>query len=186
MASTRVEDFRLGAWLPYWLSVDDLIAFLAALAVLVAFIAIWQALRGREAFERRFARIAQHRRNLRQAAIETRPSRPRMTAATVMRAVVTRLNLLRSQHAQAARMLLARAGMRSGQAVVRYLFARLSLPFVFGLAVLIDNSGPHLLPIPEHLRFVAALGGAVIGFYAPDAFLKNLERFPIRLRNRRC
>jgi tight adherence protein C len=173
MPSTRVEDFRLEDWLPYWLSVDDLIAFLAALAVLVAFAAVWQALRGRKAFERRFARIAQHRRNLRQAAIETRPSRPRMTAANVMRAVVTRLNLLRSQHAQAARMLLARAGMRSGQAVVRYLFARLSLPFVFGLAVLIDNSGPHLLPIPEHLRLVGALGGAVLGFYAPDAFLKN-------------
>ena len=61
MGSTRVEDFRLEAWLPYWLSVDDLIAVLAALAVLVAFVAVWQALRGRKPFERRFARIAQHR-----------------------------------------------------------------------------------------------------------------------------
>jgi hypothetical protein len=95
MPSTRVEDFRLEDWLPYWLSADDLIAGLAALAVLVACLAIWQALRGREAFERRFARIAQHRRNLRRNAIETRPSRPRMTAATVMQAVVVRLDLLR-------------------------------------------------------------------------------------------
>jgi tight adherence protein C len=173
MPSTRVEDFRLEDWLPYWLSADDLIAGLAALAVLVACLAIWQALRGREAFERRFARIAQHRRNLRQAAVEARRSRPRMTAAGVMRAVVTRFNLLRSQHAQRARLLLAQAGIRSNQALVRYLFARLSLPFVFGLVVLIDNSGPHLLPIPEHLRLVAALGGAVLGFYAPDMFLRN-------------
>src|SRR3954452_543646 len=153
MASTRVEDFRLEDWLPYWLSADDLIAGLAALAVLVACVAVWQALRGREAFERRFARIVQHRRDLRQNAVETRPSRPQMTAATVMRAVVTRLNLLRSQHAQAARTLLARAGIRSNQAVVRYLFARLSAPFVFGLAILADQSaGPHLLPIPDYLR----------------------------------
>lgn len=173
MPSTRIEDFRLEDWLPYWLGTDDLIAGLAALAVLVAFVAIWQALRGREAFERRFARIVQYRRNLRQNAVETRQSRPRMTAASIMRAVVTRLNLLRSQHAQNARMLLARAGIRSNQAVVRYLFARLSLPFAFGLAVLIDNSGPHLLPVPEHLRSVAALCGAVLGFYAPDTFLKN-------------
>jgi tight adherence protein C len=86
---------------------------------------------------------------------------------------VTRLNLLRSHHAQRARTLLARAGMRSNEAMVRYLFARLSMPFVFGLGVLADNSGPHLLPIPEHLSLVAALGGAVLGFYAPDAFLKN-------------
>jgi tight adherence protein C len=172
--STRVEDFRLEDWLPYWLSVDDLIAGLASLAVLVAFVAVWQALRGREAFDRRFARIAMQRLSLRQAALDTRASRQRMTAAKLMSAVVTRLNLLRSQHAQAARRLLARAGIRSNEAMVRYLFARLSLPFAFGLGVLVDASGPNLLPVPENLRLFAALGGAVLGFYAPDVFLKNL------------
>ena len=44
--STRVEDFRLEDWLPYWISADDLIAALAALAMLVAFVAVYQALRG--------------------------------------------------------------------------------------------------------------------------------------------
>src|SRR3954447_18303295 len=173
MPSIRVEDFRLEDWLPYWLSVDDLIAGLASLAVLVAFVAVWQALRGREAFDRRFARIAMQRQSLRQAALDTRSSRPRMTAAKLMSAVVTRLNLLRSQHAQAARRLLARAGIRSNEAMVSYLFERLSLPFAFGLGVLADSSGPGLLPIPENLRLFAALGGAVLGFYAPDTFLKN-------------
>ena len=173
MRSTRVEDFRLEDWLPYWLSADDLIAGLAALAVLVALVAIWQALRGPDAFDRRFARIAMQRQGLREAALGTRPPRPRMTAAGLMSAAVTRLNLLRSQHAQAARTLLARAGIRSSEAMVRYLFARLAMPFVFGLGVLADGSGPQLLPIPEHLRLFAALGGAVLGFYAPDTFLKN-------------
>src|SRR4051794_40345288 len=173
MGSTRVEDFRLEAWLPYWLSVDDLIAALAALAVLVALVAIWLALRGPDAFDRRFARIAMQRHGLREAAIGTRPPRPRMTAAGLMSATVIRLNLLRSQHAQAARTLLARAGIRSSEAMVRYLFARLSMPFVFGLGVLADGSGPQLLPIPDHLRLFAAFGGAVLGFYAPDTFLKN-------------
>jgi len=45
MTSTRVEDFKLEDWLPYWISPNDFLAFLAALAVLVAFLAIWQALR---------------------------------------------------------------------------------------------------------------------------------------------
>jgi tight adherence protein C len=173
MPSTRVADFRLEDWLPYWLSADNLIAALAALAVLVAFVAVWQALRGSDPFERRFARIATQRQSLRQAAIETRPSRPRMTAASLMSEVVTRFDLLRSQHAQHARTLLARAGIRSHEAMVRYLFARLSLPFAFGFGVLADGSGPLLLPIPEHLRLLAGLGGAVLGFYAPDMFLKN-------------
>jgi tight adherence protein C len=173
MPSTRIEDFRPQDWLPYWLSIDDAIAGLAALAVLVACVAVWQALRGREAFERRFARVVQQRRNLRQVALATRPSRPRTTAASLMSMIVTRLNLLRSRHAQNARTLLARAGIRSNQAVVRYLFARLSMPFAFGLAVLAERSGPRLIPIPQHLYLLAALGGALFGFYAPDIFLKN-------------
>jgi tight adherence protein C len=173
MGSTRVEDFRLEAWLPYWLSADDSIAALAGLAVLVALVAIWQALRGPDAFDRRFARIAMQRYGLREAAIGPRSPRPRMTAAGLMTATVTRLDLLRSRHAHAARTLLARAGIRSSEAMVRYLFARLAMPFVFGLGVVADGAGPQILPIPEHLSLFAALGGAILGFYAPDTFLKN-------------
>ncbi len=39
--STRVADFRLQDWLPWWLGVDDLIGALAALAVLVALIGVY-------------------------------------------------------------------------------------------------------------------------------------------------
>ena len=153
MPSTRIDNFRPEDWLPYWLSVDELIAGLAALAVLVAFVAVWHALRGREAFDRRFARIALQREGLREAVLGARPAPSSTTAAGLMNAVVMRLNLLRSQHAQAARSLLARAGIRSNEGMVRYFFARLSMPFVFGLGILGDASGPQLLPIPENLSY---------------------------------
>ena len=55
-----------------------------------------------------------------------------------MNNVVTHLNLLRSKHAQDARMLLARAGIRSNEAMIRYLFARLAMPFVFGALVVAE------------------------------------------------
>ena len=174
MHSTRVEDFRLEDWLPYWLSADDLIAGLAALAVLVAALAVLQALRGRNPFERRYTQIAQRRETLRAAAVDVRPGRQRMTAASFMSEVVTRLNLLRSQHAHDARMLLAQAGMRSNESMIRYLFARLAMPFVFGAVVIADSYGAHLLPIPESFRTFGALGAAVLGFFAPDVFIKNL------------
>jgi tight adherence protein C len=177
MQSTRVEDFRLEDWLPYWLSADQLIAGLAALAVLVACLAIWQALSGRNPFERRYTEIAQRRDSLRQAALDTkRRGRQPVTAASLMNAIVTRLNLLRSQHAQDARMLLAQAGMRSNEAMIRYLFARLAMPFVFGAIVMADTYGARLLPIPEHLRMFAAFGAAVLGFFATDVFIKDLVK----------
>lgn len=174
MHSTRVEDFRLEDWLPYWLSADDLIAALAALAVLVAVLAVYQALRGTNPFERRYAMVAQRRESLRAVALEPRRGRQRMSAAGFMTDVVTRLNLLRTQHAHDARMLLAQAGMRSNEVMIRYLFARVAMPFVFAGVVVLDSYGAQILPIPDSMRTFAALGAAVLGFFAPDVFIKNL------------
>jgi tight adherence protein C len=90
-----------------------------------------------------------------------------------MRAAVTRLNLLRSRHASEARLLLARAGMRSPDAMIAFLFARLSLPSILGIATLMDSSLLALLPVPHEFRFVPAIGAAFLGFYAPRIYLTN-------------
>jgi len=174
MHSTRVEDFRLEDWLPYWISPDDLIAGLAALAMLIAALAVYQALRGTNPFERRYAMVAQRRESLRAVALEPRRGRQRMSAAGFMQEVVSRLNLLRSTRAHDARMLLAQAGMRSNEVMIRYLFARVAMPFVFAGIVVLDSYGAKMLPVPESMRMFAALGAAVLGFFAPDVFIKNL------------
>jgi len=174
MHSNRVEDFSLADWLPAWISPNDLIAALAALAVLVAFLALWQALRGRDPFARRYVAISQRRESLRQQALDQRRTRQRLTAAGLMNEIVTRLNLVRSRRAHEVRMTLAQAGMRSNEAVIRYLFARLALPFVFGALVLADSYSTHMLPIPDNLRGFVAIGAAVFGFFAPDVFIRNL------------
>jgi tight adherence protein C len=174
MSSTKVVDFKLAEWLPYWLGADDLIGGLTALAVLVALVALYNALRANNAFERRFAQIAQRKESLRRAALDSGRRRPRMEAAGLMTEAVTRLNLLRSHHATEARALLARAGFRTSEAMVRYLFARASMPLVFASAMVADSYGAHVLPIPPEFRWVAALGAAVLGFFAPGVFMKNL------------
>lgn len=174
MHSNRVEDFSLADWLPAWIGPNDLIAGLAALAVLIAFFAVWQALRGRDPFARRYTAISQRRDTLRQQALDVKRNRQRMTTAGMMSEIVTRLNLVRSRRAHDVRMTLAQAGMRSNEAMVRYLFARLALPFVFGAFVLFDSYGTHILPIPDNLRGFAAIGAAVLGFFAPDVFLRNI------------
>ena len=175
-ASTKIEDFKLEDWLPAWISPNDFLAFLAALAVLVAFLAIWQALRAPDPFARRYAQVMHRREGLRQEMLQAnRPRRAgRVSAAGAMSDVVTRLNLLRSQHAADARMLLAQAGMRSNEAMIRYLFARLAMPFVFGALVLFDSYTTHLIPIPGDYRIFTALGAAVLGFFSPGVFIGNM------------
>jgi len=90
-----------------------------------------------------------------------------------MRQAVTHLNLLRSRHAAEARNMLARAGIRSREAVVRYLFAQISLPFAFGAAISADSQFLHLLPLPRGLGFLPGVVAVLIGFYAPRTYLKN-------------
>lgn len=173
MNSTRVADFQLDDWLPHWLPPDILIGGLAAFSVLIAFLAIWQALRVYDPFERRFAEITQRRGSLKHAALDAKRRRRTVNTSNVMGDFVGRLNLLRSNHAAEARKLLAQAGLRSQEAMVRYLFARITLPLGFAVAVLLDSYSAHLLPIPPNMTTMAALGAAVLGFYGPGIFLKN-------------
>jgi len=174
MSSTRVVDFNLQEWLPRWLSVDDLISGLAALAMLAACVAIYNAMRSHNPFERRFAAIAQRKESLRRTVLDGQRRRPRMEAAGLMSEAVKRLNLLRSKHATDARKLLTQAGLRSREAMIRYLFARLTLPLLLAAAMFADYYGAQLLPIPERFRLAAIAAAAFAGFFAPGVYIKNL------------
>jgi len=58
--------------------------------------------------------------------------------------------------------------------MVGYLFARITLPFVFGIVLLADANVFHQLPIPPKFGFVAPMVGVLFGFYAPIIYLRNV------------
>ncbi len=169
-----IQDFRFSDLLPRNMRPEDLIPLLAGLAMLAVCFAVWNALRVSRSYERRFAQVVQRRDSLRQDAIATRSSRQRLTAAGFMSEAVKRLNLMRSKHATDARALLAQAGMRGRDATVRYLFARISMPFIAAFAVVSDSYALHLLPIPPAFEMAAAMMAGVFGFFAPGMYIKNL------------
>ncbi len=173
MRSTRLQDFDIADWLPAGVGLDNAIAVLAALAVLVTLLAMWQVLRPKNAFERRLDQVVERKEALRQSALAARRGRQRTNAIGLMRETVTRLNLLRSKHAAEARDMLAQAGIRSRDAMVGYLFARVSLPFLFGIAMLVDGNVSHLFPIPPTLGFLPPMAGVLFGFYVPKIYLRN-------------
>ena len=173
MKPIQPQDLEISRWLPSGIGLDDMIAGLAALATLATAFALWHALRPKGAFERRLAQIIESREGMRRQAVAARPRRQLPRTVGLMRAAVTRLNLLRSQHAAEARLLLARAGLRSPDAMIAFLFAQLSLPMLFAVAMLVDSSILDVLPLPHELRFVPAVGAALLGFYAPKLYLRN-------------
>jgi len=173
MRSTRVQDFQIADWLPPGVGLDDIIVLLASLATLAMFFAMWQALRPSSPFERRLEQIVNRKETLRQSALANRRSPHRRSPVGLMREAVTRLNLLRSRHAAEARLMLARAGIRSQDAMVKFLFAQISLPFVFGTLALLNTHVLHLIPVPPQFGFVPAVAGVLFGFYAPKIYLRN-------------
>ncbi|HEY1798463.1 MAG TPA: type II secretion system F family protein [Stellaceae bacterium] len=168
------DKFDLDRYLPYGVNTADVIALLAAIAVLAAVLAVWNALRASSPFERRFADIVHRKESLRQTALAPRRQREKLTPAGLMHEAVKRLNLMRSKHATEARTLLMQAGLRSRDAMVRYLFARLCLPLVCAMLEMADAYTIHLLPIPAQFRFLGALGAAFVGYMAPTTVLRNI------------
>ena len=69
--------------------------------------------------------------------------------------------------------MLARAGFRSQDAMVAYLFAQISLPFLFGVAMVADTNLLRLMPLPAQLNFAPALAAVLLGFYGPKIYLRN-------------
>ena len=59
---------------------------------------------------------------------------------------------------------------------MRYLFAQISLPFVFGVLVLADTHLLHLLPLPPQFGFMPAMAAVLFGFYAPEALSAERRR----------
>lgn len=169
MTSARIAD-----WLPAGVRLDDVIVVFASLAMLATFAAIWQALRPDSPFERRLDQVVQRKESLRQSILATRRSPHRRSPVSLMREAVTRLDLLRSRHATEARMKLARAGFRSQDAMVRYLFAQISMPFAFGMLMLTDTHVLQLMPLPPQYNFLPSVAAVVFGFYAPKLYVKNL------------
>jgi len=173
MRSNRLSNFQLADWLPAGVTLDDAITLLAALAVLTTVLALWQVLRPSSVFERRLEQVVQRKESLRQQALAARRSGRGLAAVGLMREAVTRLNLLRSRHAADARNMLVQAGIRSRDAMVGFLFARISLPVLFGIMLLADTKVFHLLPITPAFDFVPPMVGVLLGFYAPTMYLRN-------------
>ena len=169
MRNTRFQNFQIADWLPPGVSLDDAIVIVASLAALAMFFAMWQALRPSSPFERRLEQIVHRKESLRQSALVNRRSPHRRTPVGLMREALARLNLLRSRRSAEARLMLARAGIRSQDAMVKYLFAQISLPFVFGALTLLYSNAL----LSSQFASLPAIVAVLLGFYAPRIYLRN-------------
>jgi len=161
-------------YLPAGMSPDDAILASAALAAVLTVLAVWNSLLVRDPTAARIRELAR-RRDALMGDIKGagRHHHMRSKSLGMMHRVVAKLKLLRNDQARAAADKLAKAGHRSRDALVAYLFLKLCLPTVFGsLAgfVFFELEAYSLSPL---IRLLVVLGSMVAGLFAPDIYLKN-------------
>ena len=157
-----------------FLEQEELIIGMAGLSAFIMTFAVYSALLVRDSSDRRMKEMADRRQQLKEGLMVTPRRRQRLEPTTMMRQVVERLKLLRTAQTDKVTRRLAQAGWRSKDAVIRFLFAKLALPFLFGAVALIALYWLDLYKLDGMQKLVVTLGLTVLGAYAPEIVVKNM------------
>jgi tight adherence protein C len=164
--------------LPTGIGTDDLAVAMAALGALSAAVAVWRALLVRDPVPRRIRAVAGERAAMQAARLSPQKADKRFGGLReeglgLMRRVIERLNLRRSEQGQTAEYRLARAGRRSRDAMVAYLFFRLSLPFAFGVLAVSAIYLLDIYPVKPALKPAICFAAVLAGYFLPVLIVKN-------------
>jgi len=161
------------SYLPAGMTPEDLLIVMSAISAGSVSLAVWAALLHRDPAAKRAKQIALQRDTMRAGVIGPRRRQERLPTIGIMRQVVDRLNLLRSAQGNKISLKLMRAGWRSKDAIILYLFSKLALPFAFGAVMVILFFGLNLYDLSQVQKFAITLAGVIVGAYVPDVIVRN-------------
>ncbi len=162
----------LGAIIQFFTS-ETFIIWTTALSVFVSVFVVWQSLIAPRPLRARIKSLTERRDMLRQERLELRVHPLRAGMIEIANRVVRRLSLLRTSQTRRIEDKLLHAGYRGHDAMVMYLFLKLSLPAVFGIAAVIIFYVLEIFPAPDIAKLAFSLVAVIVGAYAPDVFVSN-------------
>jgi tight adherence protein C len=158
------------------LTVATVLAAVAAFAVLLA---IYAATTVRDPMARRVKALNERREQLKAGIVASTSKRRKSITnqnevADKVRGILSSLKVLQDKQVITAQKKLLQAGIRSKDYAFVVIFARLVLPIVFGLIVVIGVYGLGWLESWTPLKRYGVVAGTVLLAYkAPDLWLKN-------------
>jgi tight adherence protein C len=163
-------------YLPFGITPDDIIAFLAGIVAFISVYAVWTGLIVKDPLAGRLKSLNARRSELKAEMLATRRRNKAKETKSVdfMRQVVGKLKLLRSAQATKIEKSLAQAGMRSRDGVVIFLFFKVVLPLVLATVAAVLFYGLQLYNLPPMARLAVSLAAVLAGFYAPDLYVRNM------------
>jgi tight adherence protein C len=149
---------------------------LAVLAVLVVLLA-WRSFTTRDRLTSRLKALERRRVRLRgEALVQSNRSRSAVIIGGGLRRFVEKLKLTGRERTDGTQLKLQRAGLRSPDAAVIYLFCRMVLPLLAAVVAVMVIYVLKLVELSDLMKLVAAVGVVLLGFAAPDIYLGNLTQ----------
>ncbi|MGB8273911.1 MAG: type II secretion system F family protein [Alphaproteobacteria bacterium] len=164
---------RLSDYLPSGLTMESAILWAAGAAAFLVVAGVWQGLLERDPAAARLRQLSKRRETLMQDLKTPRRNQSRPRSVGFMHQVVERLKLLKNEQTQSVMEKLARAGWRSRDILVTYLFLKVTLPAVFGAVAATMFYGMGLYGLPAFQKLLVVLAAVLAGVYAPDIVVKN-------------
>ena len=159
--------------IPPGMSLEELLVVMSSLSVMVSVLAVWFTLVHRDVAAKRAQAIAEQRRSMRANVMGPRRREAHLPSMTFMRKVVETMKLLRSAQANKVALKLSRAGWRTKDAMIRFFFFKLALPFLFGGIALVMLYGLNAYNLQPTSKAAAALAATLFGAYLPDILVRN-------------
>ncbi|TDJ61293.1 MAG: type II secretion system F family protein [Proteobacteria bacterium] len=156
-----------------FVSGEGFIIWMTALSVFVSVFVVWTSLIAPRPMRARIKSLTGRRETLRQARMDMRVHPLRAGMVDLANYVVRKLSLLRTSQTRRVEDKLMQAGYRGHDAMVMYLFLKLSLPAVFGGAAVVVLYVLDIFPMTDIAKMSVALIAVIIGAYAPDVFVSN-------------
>lgn len=166
----------MDSFLPFGITTLDIITLLAGIAAFVAFFAVWNTAVVRDPMRGRVKQLQDRREALKAGYVSAKKRKgtlKKVDHISFMRSFVNKLKLMQEEKTQDYSLKLARAGFRSKDALVMFVFSKALTPIlgliigvilVFGMNLFIGETSKQALLI------IGLLG---LGMYGPDIFVKN-------------
>ncbi|MGH6740661.1 MAG: type II secretion system F family protein, partial [Bradyrhizobium sp.] len=161
------------------IDVDYVATLLAAVASFAVLIAIWAATTVRDPMVKRVKALNDRREQLRAGiTASTSKRRAKLSGSSEttdrMRSVLKSLKVLQDSQMQKAQIKLIQAGIRSKDAAITVIFARMVMPIALGGIMALGLYALHWFPAWGPMKRYLLLAATVIGSYkAPDLYVTN-------------
>ncbi|MGB7404610.1 MAG: type II secretion system F family protein [Pacificimonas sp.] len=158
----------------------DLATLFVGIGAMAMVFAVWSVATVKDPMRGRVKALQERREQLKAGITATRRrQKPGASAEATnqMRSVLKKLQVLQDEQTKTAAVTLSQAGIRSKDAVIVFLFARLVMPFVMaGVAAFLIYGMNAAEGYSDNTKMFMMMGSLFLGYKSPDLFISNLTK----------